>query len=389
MNNKQELIKRILHDVKTCKKDLMALCLKIHASPETGMAEFNASTWITEFLESHGFVINRGIEGLPTAFLANYGKGKPHIALLAEYDALPELGHACGHNIIGTAAAGAAVVAKHAIDSYGGMITVIGSPSEEFHCGKELLIRKGIFSDIDIAMMIHPGSQNASVISTLACVNLEIEFTGQEAHASANPEEGVNALEAMLLSFNAVNSLRQHIPESARIHGIITDGGQAANIVPAHSGAMFMVRATTMEYLEQLQRKVINCFKGASLATGAKLEYRWANVYCKPMKNNRTLAEIFNKNMATTGRVMETKEVDFASTDMGNVSQIVPSIHPVIAIAPAGTSLHSIDFLNAAASDEGIKGMMDGMLAMALTITDILGHPNVISAIHTDFHIKK
>lgn len=389
MDNKESLKNRIRRLAKGQKEGLEALCLKIHGSPETGMAEYNAAAWITAYLEKHRFTITRGIGNLPTAFLASYGKGKPHIALLAEYDALPELGHACGHNIIGTAAAGAAVAVKPATELYGGTITVIGSPSEEFHCGKELLIREGVFKDIDLAMMIHPGSQNASTISTLACINLDIEFTGQEAHASANPEEGINALEAMLLSFNAINSLRQHIPESARVHGIITDGGQAANIVPAHSAAMFMVRATTVEYLEYLQKRVMDCFRGASLATGAKLTYHWANAYCKPMKNNSVLADLFSRNMETLGRPMGKEEIDFASTDMANVSQMIPSIHPIIAIAPAGTSLHSIDFLNASASIDGIRGMMDGALAMALTITDIMGCQDIITSINQDFHSRQ
>jgi amidohydrolase len=371
------------------KEALKALCLKIHDCPETGLEEHNASAWITQYLEERGFSITKGIGTLSTAFLASYGTGKPHIAILAEYDALPELGHACGHNIIGTAAAGAAVAARQSIDKYGGTVTVVGSPSEEFHCGKELLIREGVFSDIDLAMMIHPGSQNVTAISTLACINLEVEFRGQEAHASANPEEGVNALEAMILGFNAINSLRQHIPDSARIHGIITDGGQAANIVPAYSAAMFMVRATSVHYLETLKKRVEDCFKGAATATGAKLTCHWASVYCQPMKNSTVLAKLFNSNMALTGRIMETQVADFASTDMGNVSQLVPAIHPIISIAPSGTSLHSTGFLTAAASDNGIKGMLDGAQAMALTISDILADKTLMHDISKEFQDRQ
>lgn len=389
MEINEKLKTRILQMADAQREELQALCLKIHHNPETGLDEYNAASWLTEYLGRHDFTVKKGVGNLPTAFQASYGSGKPNIVLLAEYDALPELGHACGHNIIGTSAVGAAVASRPAADTYGGTITVIGSPSEEFHSGKELLIREGVFSDTDIAMMIHPGSRNVSTISTLACINLEVEFTGLEAHASANPEEGVNALEAMLLSFNAINSLRQHIPESARIHGIITDGGQAANIVPAHSAAMFMVRATTVDYLKFLQGRVIDCFKGASLATGSKLKYRWASAFCKPMKNNQVLADLFNCNMARVGRTMETAQIDFASTDMGNISQLVPSIHPIIAIAPAGTSLHSTDFLNAAASEKGIEGMMDGVSAMAFTVTDILADKQIITDINKDFNSRQ
>jgi len=389
MDDAKQLKMHIPQLIEQHKDELQSLCLKIHSCPETGLNEFKAAEWITAYLERNGFIVQRGIGSLPTAFIASYGEGKPHIALLAEYDALPELGHACGHNIIASAAAGSAIASRVAVDSFGGKITVVGSPSEEFHCGKELLIREGVFEDIDLAMMIHPGCVNASIISTLACINLEAEFTGLEAHASANPEEGVNALEAIILSFNAINSLRQHIPESARIHGIITDGGQAANIVPAHASAMFMVRANTMEYLESLQQSVEDCFKGASLSTGAKLRCRWAKVCCKPMKTNRKLASLFNQNMVLAGREMETRTVDFASTDMGNISQAIPSIHPIVAIAPIGTSLHSVDFLKAAASEAGIRGMLDGASAMACTITDVLSNQGIINEIKKEFQSRQ
>jgi amidohydrolase len=389
MKNIQSLKTHILQAANTLEKDLKQLSLQIHASPETGMDEVNASTWIAEYLAHHGFVVKKAVGNLPTAFTASYGQGQPHIAILAEYDALPGLGHACGHNIIGTSAAGAAVLSKPVIDSHGGTITVIGSPSEELHCGKELLIREGVFSDIDLAMMVHPCSQNAVTISTLACINLGIVFTGQSAHASHNPEEGINALEAMILGFNAINSLRQHIPKSARIHGIITDGGQAANIVPAHSAAMFMVRASSMSHLKHLQKRVEACFQGAALATGSKLDCHWADTCYEPMKNNLVMADLFRHNMESIGRTVETKTVDFASTDMGNVSNIVPSIHPLVAIAPPETSLHTTGFLNAAASEEGMKGMMDSAIAMALTVADVLGSPEIISEIKKDFHNNK
>ncbi|MBN1368883.1 MAG: M20 family metallopeptidase [Dehalococcoidaceae bacterium] len=386
MNRTDNLKNQVADTLKQHKTHLKRLCLKIHASPETGLEEYKASGWLREYFENNGFEINAGVGDLPTAFTACYGNGKPRIGLLAEYDALPQLGHACGHNIIAAASAGAAIAVKPAIDALGGTIVVIGSPSEEIHSGKELLIRRGVIEGLDAAMMVHPGNENITRIQTLACITLEVEFKGRQAHASANPEEGVNALEAMLLSFNAINSLRQHIPDSARVHGIITDGGQAANIVPARSAAMFMVRATNTGYLEELKSKVINCFKGAAAATGTKLKYHWADVYCQPMKSNACLAAAFNRNMAVTGRQMETGNRDFASTDMGNISQIVPSIHPIIAIAPRGTPLHSTGFLKAAASGEAIKAVEDAALAMALTITDILSDAELLESIQDEFN---
>ncbi len=371
--------------LKNRERELEELCLKIHSSPEAGLDEHKASSWLCNFLKQNGFAVKHGIGELPTAFTACYGKGKPRIALLAEYDALPELGHACGHNIIGVAAAGAAIASTAAVDCYGGTVMVIGSPSEEFHSGKELLIREGIFEEVDAALMVHPGDRNITAIRTLACITLNVEFNGRQAHASANPEEGVNALDAMLLSFNAINSLRQHILDSARIHGIITNGGQAPNIVPGYSAGMFMARARDTGYLETLKAKMIDCFKGAALSTGATLKYRWADAYCKPMKNNPTLSTLFRENMSSTGRFMDADIKNFASTDMGNVSQIIPAIHPIIAIAPEGTSLHTADFSKAAASGQGIKGMLDGAAAMAFTVADILGNADIFKRIIDDF----
>lgn len=367
------------------RKALDKLCLDIHGNPETGLKEQHASTWLADYLERNGFKLEKGTGGLNTAFRASYGCGRPAIALLAEYDALPEIGHACGHNLIAAAAAGAAVGSVPAVDAYGGRVMVIGTPSEEFHSGKELLLRHGVFEGIDMAMMIHPGNRDVTTINTLACITLSAEFRGQEAHASANPEEGINALEAMLLSFNAVNSLRQHIPGSARIHGIITNGGRAANIVPGYSSAMFMVRAADSGYLEILKEKVADCFKGAARATGALLDYTWAEVSCQPMLNNTYLAEIFNRNMAAAGRQMETGPGNFASTDMGNVSHFIPSIHPVISIAPEGVPLHSTGFLYAAASEKGLKGMLDSAIAMAFTVSDVLSQPEMLATIKKEF----
>jgi len=386
MNEIDNLKNRVAATLKQHGTHLNRLCLKIHANPETGLEEFQASGWLREYLQDNGFAITPGAGGLPTAFTACYGKGKPRIGLLAEYDALPQLGHACGHNIIAAASAGAAIAAKPAVDALGGTVIVIGSPSEEMHSGKELLIRRGVVEGLDAAMMVHPGDENISIIQTLACITLEVEFKGRQAHASANPEEGVNALEAMLISFNAVNSLRQHIPDSARVHGIITDGGQAANIVPARSAALFMVRAKNTGSLGELKSKVINCFKGAATATGARLKYRWADVFCQPMKSNTGLAAAFDRNMAVTGRKMQAGSRDFASTDMGNISQVVPSIHPIIAIAPKGTPLHSTAFLKAAASGEAVRAVEDAALAMALTITDILADAEMLKNIQSEFN---
>ncbi|MEK7353208.1 MAG: amidohydrolase [Chloroflexota bacterium] len=242
------------------KMRLKELSLKIHDNPELGFQEVKAADWLTGYLEENGFTIERGICGIATAFRASYGTGRPAIALLAEYDALPGLGHGCGHNIICACAAGAGVAAKQAIDQLGGSIQVIGTPGEEGWGGKVIMADKGAFKELDIAMLVHPETNDFATTEALACQTLDIEFFGKAAHAAANPELGINALEAILQSFTAINSLRQHIRSTARIHGIITDGGKAANIVPDHSAGNFMLRAMENDYLDELKERVLNCF---------------------------------------------------------------------------------------------------------------------------------
>jgi metal-dependent amidase/aminoacylase/carboxypeptidase family protein len=236
-------------------------------------------------------------------------------------------------------------------------------------------------------MMVHPGTHNTVTTQALACQTLEVEFLGRAAHAAAHPEAGINALEAMVQSFNAVNSLRQHIKSKARIHGIITDGGEAANIVPAHSAATFIVRAEDDNYLNELKQRVLNCFTGAATATGARLKYRWGDVIYAAMRNNLTLARLFKQNMESLGRRVKLVDPDsaFGSTDMGNVSQLVPSIHPEVAIAPEDVIVHSPEFALAAASEAGSQGLLDAAKALAMTVVDLVSNPEVVSKIKEEF----
>ncbi len=375
--------------VDTQSNNLIALSHKIHKSPETGFNEVKASKWLSDYLEKNGFDIERGICELPTSFRGSYGNGSPHIAFMAEYDALPEIGHACGHNIICTAAIGAAVAAKPAADQCGGTIVVIGTPAEEIFGGKSIMAERGAFNDIDIAMIVHPSTSNLASTRALACISLEVEFIGKAAHAAALPQEGINALEAMILSFNGINSLRQHISEQARIHGIITKGGDAPNVVPAYTAGSFLVRAIDDTYLEELKGKVLNCFKAASLATEAKLKFRWKDYYA-PLIINQTLSQVFADNMRTLGREPQPlPERGFGSSDVGNVSRVVPTIHPEVAIAPHSISLHSAEFRTAAVSAEGDRGLIDGAKALALTAVDLLANPKTVAAIRKEFRAAK
>ena len=384
-----ELKSVIVNEIESRNQQLRELSLKIHSNPEVAFQEFKASTWLAEYLEGNGFSVEKGICDLPTAFRAAYGQGKPVIAILAEYDALPKMGHACGHNLIAASAVGAGVAARLAVDKLGGSIRVIGTPGEELYGGKIKMAERGAFDGLDVAMMVHPAGVNASAINAIACQTLNVEFFGKAAHAGAKPEEGINALEAMVLSFNAIDSLRQHIKDKARIHGIITDGGEAPNIVPAHSAGEFIVRAEDDRYLDELKERVLNCFVGAATATGARLEYRWGDVRYAAMRNNMTLARLFRKNMQSLGRKVELLVAGSFSTDMGNVSRLVPGIHPMVAVAPPDVLMHSPQFVTVAASETGVKGFMDAAKAMAMTVVDLLTSPEIVRKITDEFGQKK
>ena len=386
-----ELKVQVVGEVDARHQQLSELSLKIHSNPELAFQEVKASTWLTQYLEGNGFSIERGICELPTAFRGSYGQGKPAIAIMAEYDALPGLGHACGHNLIAACAVGAGVASKLAVDRFGGSVLVIGTPAEEQYGGKAIMAERGAFNNVDVAMMVHPGVYDVATTRALACLALEVEFFGKAAHAASRPEAGINALEAMLNSFVAINSLRQHIKDKARIHGIITDGGEAANIVPAHSAGSFLVRAEDDNYLDELKQKVLNCFIGAATASGARLEYRWGNIRYAPLRNNLTLAQLFTQNMQSLGRKVEALASGkaFGSTDMGNVSQLVPSIHPFVAIAPVEVVAHSPQFASAAASETGIQGMLDAAKAIAMTVVDLVANPEIVIKVEEEFEQNK
>ncbi len=387
----EKLKASVAGEVDAHRRQLRELSLKIHSSPELGFQEVKAAAWLTRYLEENGFSVERGICELPTAFRGSYGRGKPAIAILAEYDALPDLGHACGHNLIAGCAVGAAVAAKLAVNQFGGSVLVIGTPAEELYGGKAIMADKGVFDNLDVAMMVHPGVHDAATARALACQSLEVEFFGKSAHAAARPEAGINALEAMLSSFAAINSLRQHIKDKARIHGIITDGGEAANVVPAHSAGSFIARAEDIAYLEELKQKVINCFTGAAIASGARLEYHWSEVCYAPLLNNMVLARLFRGNMQSMGRRVKLSDPgqSFGSTDMGNVSQLVPSIHAGVAIAPKGVLIHSPQFAEAAASEAGIKGLLDAAKALAMTVVDLVANPGIVIKVKEEFRQGK
>ncbi len=375
----RQLKERVQAEVEARREELIRIADTIHAHPEVAFEEYESAALLSGVLEENGFTVRRGVAGLETAFVATMQGGRPGpvVAFLAEYDALPGLGHACGHNLIGTSAVGAALAVRAVLPELAGTIQVIGTPAEEGGGGKAYLVKGGVFEGVDVAMMVHPSSRNMTRRRSLASYKISIEFFGRAAHAAALPDEGINALEAMILTFNAINSLRQHLRDDVRIHGIITHGGKAPNIVPDYTAARFYVRAADTAYCTEVLEKVRACAEGAALATGARLEFKEYAPFYEAMNPNPVLAELVEANMKALGLTVTQPEPDdrMGSSDMGNVSQVVPALHPYIAIAPDDVGGHTVEFREAAASPDGHKGLILAAKVMAMTAVDLLAEP--------------
>lgn len=375
--------------IDTHRNGLIDLSLQLHRAPELKFDEHQASASICEYLEKLGFSIERPAFGLPTAFRAVRGSGRPAVAILCEYDALPGVGHACGHNVIAAAGVGAAAGVAGVVDACGGSVVILGTPGEEGGGGKILMSREGAFEGLDAAMMIHPAGQELSTMQSLAVCQLAVEYRGRAAHASAAPFLGVNALDAIIAAYNAIAQLRQHIRSTERIHGIITDGGQAPNIVPERAAGLFYVRAATEADLDALRERVLGCFRAGAEATGAELLVRTPTPEYAELVINQPLVQSYIGNLARLGRVPDVSADDrppiIGSTDMGNVSKILPSIHPMIAIAPPETPLHSAEFATCAGSESGHRGVIDGAKALAMTAIDVLTDEDLRRAMRERF----
>ncbi|HXG42751.1 MAG TPA: M20 family metallopeptidase [Dehalococcoidia bacterium] len=370
------------------RQELVELSLRIHSHPETAFQEHRAARWLADYLEANGFRVERGICGIETAFRATYGSGRPHIAFLAEYDALPGIGHGCGHNIIGTSSVAAGIAAKAAVDALGGTIFVIGTPAEEAAGGKVYMAARGAFDGLDCAMLVHPASRDSVVTYALACLELDVEFFGRASHAAAAPELGLNALDAMVIAFSAIGLLRQQVRSDARIHGIITDGGQAVNVIPHHTAAKLLLRALDDDYLDHLRERVLACFRAGAEASGCRLEHRFGDESrYMTMRTNRVLAQVFACNLEALGRRPEEPRERRAlgSTDMGNVSHLLPAIHPTVAIAPPEVSIHTEEFREFARSESGHRGLVDAAKALAMTAVDLLADPSLLERAWQEF----
>jgi len=364
------------------------LALRLHAHPEVGLEERQAAEWIGQALEAAGFSAQRGVAELPTAFVARWGEpaARPVIAFLAEYDALPELGHACGHNLIAGAAGLAAVSLASTISAAQARVWVIGCPAEESYAGKVQLAERGVFSDVDVALMAHGSCYHIGARPASGRKSVVIEFHGKSAHAAAAPEVGVNALDAMILTFSGIALMRQQLRDEARVHGIITHGGSAANIIPDHTRAEFYVRSFDLDYLAELEHRLLACARGAAEATGARLEVSSATLTMLPIRHNRTLEQQYEASLRWLGEEV-TEEMPgqgAGSTDFGNVSQVVPALHGYFKVSEQEVRSHTPEFREAAGSEAGLAGMVTAAKALALTALDLIEDPKLLAAARSD-----
>ena len=385
------LCDEVLKAVDAASAELIELAKRIHANPEVAFQEVKASQWLSETLERHGFGVQRGVAELPTAFRAEViasGAG-PSVAFLAEYDALPEIGHACGNNLICTAALGAGIGLAAVRAKVPGKVLVLGTPAEEGGGGKVLMLQRGAFAGIDAALMFHPASYTLTARPSLASWRLKVKFLGKAAHAAAAPEEGINALDAMVQMFVNIGLLRQQLREDVRVHGIITYGGAAPNIIPDRAEATFSVRAADSPHAKEVLERVINCGRAAATATGATLEADAKKGY-DAIKPNRRLADAFTGHLETLGWPVDAppERNRMGSTDMGNVSQQMPAIHPYLTIGRDIVG-HTVEFRAAALTEQGFAAMLTAAKAMALTGLDVLTKLAFLEEVRADFALAR
>lgn len=346
----------------------------IYANPELGNEEFKSSAKLIEFLEEHNFTVEKALLGIETSFRATYDSKKPGatIGYLCEYDALPEIGHGCGHNMIGVMSAAAGIALSKVIDEVGGKIIVYGTPAEETNGAKVVFAEEGIFDELDVAMLVHPSDVNMKSGTTQALYPLEFRYKGKTAHAASCPQDGINALNSVIQLFNGIDALRQHVTPDVRMHGIIVKGGVAANVVPDEAVAQFYFRAATKETLDDVLTKVKNIAEGAALMTGATLEMERYEFPNDNLVTHENLSEAFNQNLRELGITEIAPPKSSGSSDIGNVSHKVPTIHPYIQVSSCPAPGHTVELAEATVSDLGHERLLTGAMALAYTGYDVL-----------------
>lgn len=362
------------------RNQVIALSHSIHDEPELGFQEFRTRDKLVEFLSVHGFEIETNIAGMETAFVARAGTGPVTVGICAEMDALPGVGHACGHNIIAASAMLAAAVLRPLADQLGITIKVLGTPAEEFAGGKIFMLKAGAFTDVHAAMMIHPSSDEYPDHITRAVTGLKVTYTGRSAHAAQAPEEGVNAADAATVAQVAVGLLRQHLGAGAMMHGIVDNGGEAANIVPGRTTLSYDIRANDLESLRNIRERIAACFEAGAIATGCEvtIEEEWPAF--SDFHNDPAMVDLYKNNAASLGRQFGSKSAaqrhrEASSTDMANVSMKVPSIHPTLRLDSDGFGNHHPRFAEASVEASGDRATVDGGLAMAWTVIDLALNP--------------
>lgn len=371
----QELKKQLLQEGVDIKAQLCSLSDYIYEHPELGNEEYEAVRVLTEFLMENGFQVEQPFCGMETAFRATFDSGKPGLIVgyLCEYDALPEIGHGCGHNMIGVMSAGAGVALSKMLPQIGGKVIVFGTPAEETNGAKVILTEAGAFDELDAAMMVHPSGETSESGSTNAIYPMEFRYKGKTAHAASCPELGINALNSVIQLFNGIDALRQHVTPDVRIHGIITKGGVAANIVPEEAVAQFYVRAAKKETVNDLINKITHIAEGAALMTGATLEISKFELAYDNLVTNETLSQTFNDNLRLLGVTdIKAGERSAGSSDIGNVSHVTPTIHPYIGLSDCELVGHSRELARATTTDFAHERLMAATMALAYTGCDVL-----------------
>lgn len=369
------------------RRELIELSHDIHAHPELNFEEHHAAATVAGLVERHGYEVERGAWGLATAVRASVGSGGPHVAILAEYDALPSIGHGCGHNVICAIGVGGFLALAPLVEQLGGRLSLFGTPAEEGGCGKEYIARAGGFDDVDAAMMVHPGNDDCTEADRLGLRQVSAVFRGRTAHAAASPYLGRNALDAAVTAYQSVAQMRQHLLSTERIHGVIVDGGAKANIVPERAELSFYVRSPSIETLGEMTERLEDILRGAARSTGTAVDIDLdvAPLYL-PVRSNRLLASRYRHALARRGRPVEPSGArPGGSTDLGNVSFRVPAIHPNIRIAPVGVSAHSPGFAAAAITDDADRAVIDGAAGMASTAADFLVDAGLRTLVRDEF----
>lgn len=360
---------------------------QLHARPELAFEEHFAHELLTDVIAGEGVAVERGAYGLPTAFAARAGHAGPCIAVLCEYDALPEIGHACGHNVIATAGLGAGLAAAAVAEEVGGQVLILGTPAEEGGGGKVLMADRGALEGVDAAMMVHPAGADIDAMDVIAVRQVFVTYHGQAAHAAAFPHKGRNALDAAVLGYMNVAALRQHIRPDERLHGIFTKAGDRPNIVPAEAAAHWYVRAGTIRRLDDLGERVLACLQAGADAAGCTMDAEWQEPTYADLITNETMVGLYRENAARLGRLVLDHKLApvVGSTDMGNVSYEVPSIHPMIKVAPSHAVIHSPEFAGFTDGAEADEAVLDGAKAMAMTIADLWLQPGLLAAAQEEF----